>query len=101
MSPLPFVGNDFPLTEGFAQEGASEETPLGLAILAVAVPTSARTPLILRYITPSTALIVGVVNLLVCGFFGFVDRVIRTDFRHIGFLLYRNEKLGAPKGSAR
>ena len=58
---------------------------LGLAILAVTVSTSARTSLIFRYITASTALIVGVVNLLAFGFVGFVDRVIRTDFRHIGF----------------
>jgi hypothetical protein len=76
------VGDDFPLTKGFAQEGASAEMSLRLAIIAVTVSTSARTPLILRYITASAALIVGVVNLLVFGFVGFVDRVIRTDFRH-------------------
>jgi hypothetical protein len=81
------VGDDFPLTKGFAQEGASEKMSLRLAIVAVTVSTGARTPLILWYIASSTALIVGVVNLLGCGFLGFVDRVVRTNFRHCEFLL--------------
>jgi hypothetical protein len=76
------VGDDFSLTEGFAQEGASEETSLSLAIFAVTVSTSAGTPFVLGNIASRTALIVGVMNLLVCGFFGFVDRVIWIDSRH-------------------
>jgi hypothetical protein len=77
------VGDDFPFTKGFAQEGASEEMSLSLAIVAVTISTSAGTSFVLRYITPSAALVVGVVNLLVVGFLGFVDRVIRADFRHL------------------
>lgn len=76
------MGDDFPLTEGVAQEGASKETSLSLAIVAVTVPASSGTPFVLGYIASSAALIVSVVNLLVCGFLGFVDGVIGTDFRH-------------------
>jgi hypothetical protein len=76
------VGDDFPLTKGFAQEGAGEKMSLSLAIVAVTVSASAGTPLVLGYIASSAALIIGVVNLLVFGFVGFVDRVVGTDFRH-------------------
>jgi hypothetical protein len=76
------VGDDLPLTKGFAQEGAGEEMSLRLAIVAMTVSTSALPPFVLGYIASSAALIVGVVNLLVFGFVGFVDRVVRTDFRH-------------------
>jgi hypothetical protein len=81
------VGDDFSLTKGFAQEGAGKEMSLRLTIVAVTVSTSAGTPFALGYIASSAALIVGVMNLLILGFCGFVDRVVRTDFCHGDILL--------------
>ena len=62
------MGADIPLTEVFVQDGASAETLLGLAVVAVAVSSRAGTPFVLGYIASGAALIVGVVNLLGFGF---------------------------------
>jgi hypothetical protein len=77
-APRPLVGDDLPLTKGFAQEGASETVPLSLAILAVAVSPSTGTPFVLGYIATCFAIRIGVVNLFGQWFVGFIDGVIRT-----------------------
>lgn len=73
------MGDDLPLTEGIAQEGASKKM-LGLAIIAVAITTGAGATLILRYVATCFAICIGVVNLFGRWFFGFVDGIICTHF---------------------
>jgi hypothetical protein len=68
---------------------------LRLAIVAVTVSPRAGTPLVLGYIAPSAALIVGVMYLLVGWFLGFIDGVIRTDSSHWSWPPVKD--LGTPK----
>jgi hypothetical protein len=65
----------------------ARKCPLRLAIVAVTVSAFAGAPLIFWYIAPGAAIVVGVVNLLACGFFGFVDGIVRTNSSHVLGLL--------------
>ena len=79
-TPRSLVGDDLPLTEGFAQEGASEKTPLGFAIVAVTVSTRPSASFILWYIATCATITVSVVNLFVRWFVSFVDGIIGAYF---------------------
>jgi hypothetical protein len=90
------VGDDIPLTKGFAQEGAIPETALGLAVLAMTISASASASFVLWYIAARPTIHVGVMNLLADWFGSFVNGEIRTYFSS-HWLWSPVKDLGTPK----